>query len=108
MIKTRDFASPRELAEYLRQLAADPDAYYEYFAWKVCGLPCVSFGSLCFYILLMLIFLHYSTPQDPEVGDLRNVRHKESLCSYLYSDHHLCDMAWEEKGGRPGPLPAYL
>ncbi|KAJ8873991.1 hypothetical protein PR048_024831 [Dryococelus australis] len=33
-IDTRDFASPKDLAEYLKRLDANPDEYNEYFRWK--------------------------------------------------------------------------
>jgi hypothetical protein len=33
-IITADFAGPRDLADYLRQLAQDESAYQEFLAWK--------------------------------------------------------------------------
>jgi Glycosyltransferase family 10 (fucosyltransferase) C-term/Concanavalin A-like lectin/glucanases superfamily len=63
IIRTDEFASPRELAEYLHYLNENDDAYMEYFAWKKTGLSkefqerfdnCGFYGAecrLCQYIL---------------------------------------------------------
>lgn len=38
IIKTSDFGSPRELAEYLQKVLADRALYDSYFEWKKNGL----------------------------------------------------------------------
>lgn len=42
IINTRDFPSPKALAEYLLKLNEDDEAYAKYFEWKKTGaLRCV-------------------------------------------------------------------
>ena len=38
-IHVRSFSSPRELAQYLKELAADPKLYNKYFEWKKTWSP---------------------------------------------------------------------
>lgn len=38
IIKTTDFGSPKELAEYLNMLNNNDEEYYKYFEWKKKGL----------------------------------------------------------------------
>ena len=37
IVNTRDFPSPKALAEYLHKLNGDDEAYAQYFAWKQKG-----------------------------------------------------------------------